>query len=87
MQEAENKDIKIRVLSDFSKNCINFMNNTVIKYNIVDSFYEYMLIIDEKNLLLTFIQLDGKLFGINILAKESIIANKNHFNLLWNVKT
>ncbi|MEM3431540.1 MAG: hypothetical protein QW783_03280 [Candidatus Micrarchaeia archaeon] len=87
MQEAENKDIKIRVLSDFSKNCINFMNNTVIKYNIVDSFYEYMLIIDKKNLLLTFIQLDGKLFGINILAKESIIANKNHFNLLWNVKT
>jgi sugar-specific transcriptional regulator TrmB len=84
---AKNKDIKIRVLGNFSKNCIDFMNNTGIEYKVVDSFYEYMLIIDEKNLLLAFTQPDGELFGINILAKESIMANKNHFELLWNIKT
>ncbi|MEM0447250.1 MAG: helix-turn-helix domain-containing protein [Thermoplasmata archaeon] len=78
-----NKNIKIKVLGNFSQDCIDFMKMANIEYKITESFYEYMIIVDEKELLLAITQPDGQLYGIDVIAKECILANKNHFEILW----
>lgn len=83
---ALNKNIRIRVLGNFSQDCIDFMEMAKIEYRIVESFYEYMIIIDERELLLAISQPDGDLYGIDVLARECIMANKNHFEYLWGTK-
>jgi len=80
---ALNKDVKIRVLGNFSQDCIDFMEMANIEYKVVNSFYEYMIIVDERELLLAISQPDGELYGIDVFAKECIMANKNHFEFLW----
>lgn len=80
---AVNKNVKIKVLGNFSQDCIDFMEMANIEYRIVESFYEYMIIVDERELLLAISQPDGDLYGIDVLAKECIMANKNHFEYLW----
>ncbi|HEU13050.1 MAG: TrmB family transcriptional regulator [Thermoplasmata archaeon] len=84
---ALNKNVKIRVLGNFSQDCIDFMEMAGIEYRIIESFYEYMIIVDERELLLAIAQPDGELYGIDVSAKECIMANKDHFEFLWGNKT
>ena len=80
---ALNKNIKIKVLGNFSQFCKDFMDSAGIEYREMESFYEYLIIVDEREMLMVISQEDGELFGIDVKAKECILANKNHFELLW----
>ncbi len=77
------KKLKVRVLGRFGKSCYEELLKNGIEVRLFDYFYAYMVIADDKEVLLVIEDEAGGLLGIWSSSREFVRANRSQFDTMW----